>query len=370
MVGPSIHTTKKSRWNPSAVGNSIMNALENSRGNAGAMAVFHQGHIVGLVRGTSDRTRAKYTPVTPSEWRNFATYDDLNTASKNGKEAWVIFNLTGSTWTSGMTWNDMWTVQGTSLGGQYTGGANTARLLDNTTQGAFNLNQRLPGAGETRHFAQWDIGHISGSGTCIRSYILYDRVLTYDNCSVTTSTSTMTNTSTAARYISSGQEGMQISVTACGTALGATAANLSSMTVTDNAGNTAVSMAPGYTMAWYTSGPLGSSSSGAPIVLPRDNANGFSFTPWLPLPGGVSGVRKIEAFTSSAINTGAVCLALVKPVGTMWNSGTGITSHLDLTRALYTLERIYDTACLNLLMHQASSNTSNTLGRLRLVHTS
>jgi hypothetical protein len=362
----AIHAIQKSRWNPSAIGDSIQSALSNARWSTGVMVVLHEGHPIGLVCGSGDGLRAKYTPITYRQWCGFSKYADLNTASKNGKEAWIYFQKTLSGFTGSVQWADAWPCGGNPVSGTYPGSAATARQLDNTTTGAMWLNQRLPGAGETRHLASWVLGHINGAGACVRSYIIYDRVLTYEACTITTSTTTMTNTLTAQRYIGSGDQGLQICATVQ-SALGAVAANLSSMTVTDNNGNAAVALSPGFTMAWWTSGTAGTSTTPAIVALPRDNANLRSFAPWLPLPG-IGGARKIEAYTSDAINTGTVCLALIKPLATIWNSSFGVVSQLETARSMYTLERIYNDACLSMLLYQGSSATSDAIGRLRAVH--
>lgn len=359
---PSVRTRQKSRWHPSAVALSIADASRNARTLKSPMAVLHAGEVAGLV------ARDGFMPLTREQWAGFPSYDAVVRAYQAGKHTIVDLRREIHMWNLSNVWGDTWPCGTTPPGGTYTGTANTLRQFDNTTLGGLNFSQLTPGALETRHLTGWDLGITVNNNIVVFSLILYDRVASYDGCSITTSTTTLTNTLAAQRYISSGQDGLQI-VTTASAATGATASNLSSMTVTDQQGNAGVSITPGITMAWHASAATPASALPATVVLPRDTTDGVQWTPFLPLAANVAGVRKIEAFTSSAINTGTICFALVHPMGSMWvNGGTNTNTKVDLARSMYTLERVFNTACLSFLMCLSDGNSGVIQGRLHLGH--
>lgn len=351
MIAAAVHTQPKSRWNPSAIGASIRAAAEASRGNPGAMIVLHDGRAVGAIRNEGDR--AVFARFTQKQWCAFNNYVSIDAATRNGNEVQVYYLKTNSS-TQDFQWLDMWPLGGNPGAGDYSGTANVARQFSNTTTGSMWLNQRTPAAGQTRNLAAWTMGHIAAAAAT-RTYILYDRVLSYDNVTISTTPATMTNTLTAQRYAGSGDPGLLISATGV-TAVGATAASLSAMTLTDNLGNTGVSLNPQYTLNWSVTAGTPSTTQAAQVVLPWDTTNLFAFTPWLPRPAGISGVRKIEGFTSSANNTGTACFALVKPIGTIWVGGGGTVQHNELARSMFTLERVFDSACLAMMYSTSTSS--------------
>lgn len=360
---PAFHTRPKSRWNPSAVGATIADAAKNAQQLTAPMVVIHDGEPCGLV------ARRGFLPLTRGQWAGFPSYDALNRAYQGGQRARVDWwkNVTG--FSRANVWGDAWVCAGSPAAGGYTGTANTARQFDNTTAGGMYHSGILEGAGQSRHVTGWKVGVSNGINWSI---ILYDRVLSYDGCSITNSATTLTNTLAPARYVSSGQDGLMVAVTASG-ATGATASNLSSLTVTDQQGNTNVAITPGGTLAWYPSCPAAGASIPAPVVLPFDTGDTVSWTPFLPLAANVAGVRQVTAFTSSAANSGTISIVLLHPMASMWvnagNTGSGVYTAVELGRAIYALEKIFDTACLSMLVSQADgASSSDLIGHVDLVY--
>jgi hypothetical protein len=356
----AVHTRRKTRWNPSAVDDAVERALLACRKVPQAVPVLHAGEVVGLVRGSWDGSWADYMPLTRRQWCGFQGYPDLDQQAKNGKYTRITWNKTTSSLTvGGLAWTDFWPCGGSPGAGDYSGTANTARQFDNTTVGGIQHRYLQPAATETRHVAQWEVAVVGATTPTNRQLFLYDRVLSYDGASITTTTTTLTNTLAAQRYISAGQDGLLISVMVSAVT-GATASNINTVTFTDQNGNTAVTWNPGYTVNWEVGIPSPSATQPAIGAAIHDS-------PFLPMGPGVTGLRKIETFVSSAINTGTVCFALVKPLATMWGSNSVVTRQ-DLARGMFTLERVFDGACLNFLATQASNNAADVQGKLWLVH--
>lgn len=350
LVAPAIHTLSKSRFHPSAMDDAIARAARGMRGTESTIGVYLDERVIGMVRGKSASSDVRFAPVTERQWCGFNTYDDMEAAMNNGKLLRSVVCKNAAGWSTANVWADYWSCGPREVGG-YTGSANTAKPLDKDTPGAHDIRLKTPGAGETRHLtgvymANFNIG--GGAAVCGNELWWYDRTLTYPGCSITTVTTTLTNTLPAARHIAAGQDGLQILVTA-EVALGAVASNLSSVVITDNAGNTAVSLTPGYTMPWYTSAPATSFTVPAPVAAPHDNVNTQTIAAWLPLPPGVRGARKIESFASSVINTGTVSFSLIKPIACMALAGIRIGHTLEFPKSGFQLPRIYDDACISCL---------------------
>lgn len=366
----AVHTESKTAYHPSLVEHVIRTATQHVAGVDSPVAVFMGPRVVGLVRGRSGSRDVRVKRITHRQWCGFDGYDDLDAALRGGALVRADWRKDiSSGWTRANVWGDYWPVAGVPGAGDYSGTANTARQFDKDTPGAIEIRTKSPTGGETRHLAGHSLANVSASKTTAQFMWLYDRVLSYDGCSVSTTLTTLTNTLTAQRYAGTGDLGNKILVTSS-TTLGATPSDLSSMTVTDNAGNTAVSLAPGYTLPWRTSSPGGSTTAPASVCLPHDNTNITSIAPFLPLPAGVSGVRAVEAFTSTANNTGTVCIALVQPLAWIWQPVNQTVIHIDTARATFQMPRIFDDACLNMLHlgGHASSATVNDVGHLRIAH--
>jgi hypothetical protein len=361
---PAVHTRRRSRWNPSAVDKSIAMGLAASRGTPRTMPIFHAGEPIALVRGDVEGHRSLLKPITWRQWCGFTGYADLNSEMKNGK--WMrtlMFKDTSGGHDQGV-WMDLWSCQGRPNNGSFTGTANSLRAFSNTSVGAPYTDSITPSGGDTRHLAGWTIALDTAATVC--NLILYDRVATYEGSTVTTSTTTFTNTTPAARYISAGQEGLLVTAF-IQTTTGATAGNLTTLTFTDQNGNTGVTQTNGSTIEWWTGEAGFASTAGAPLAWTLGSAFPLRACPWMGLAANCSGVRKLETSISSATNTGTIYWVLLHPIGTLWTQGQVITN-CDLARSTFALERVFTDACLAVMMHQESVATTSARFNLKLVH--
>lgn len=349
------------------VDGAIARAVHATQGEdtVSGVLVPHWG-CVGLVQGRRESREVRVRRISNEMWLGFDSYNAINDAIRNGaciSSPWV---KDGSTYSRANVWGDWWGTGTNPPAGSVNGLLNTARRFDNTSVGAIELRLKAPSSG-TRHLVGRTLC-CPTTGTGVPELMwLYDRVLAYDNCSISTLTTTLNNTLTALRYVGAGDTGLKPCFTVT-TGLGGIASNLTSFVYTDNAGNAAQTAVPGYTMPWYTGGPAGSATALAPVAVPHDTVNTITISPFIPLLAGDSGVRLVETFISSAVNTGNVTLALVKPLAFMWSVSGGSVNHLDHPRMTFQLPRIFDTACLSVLGLSSRSNTVTYNATIRIAH--
>jgi hypothetical protein len=332
------------------------------------LPVFASGEVVGVVLGDG-RGRASYRSCDLEDLRasGFPDYATLDAAMKNGQRSDVYWfkDQTGDTSTD--SWGDHWPLAGIPPAGDYSGTTLNARLFDNTVKGGFYADQRTPGAGQTRHLMGWEHATLTAA-VCSWYGIIYDRVGAYDAQIVSSVPSTFINTTPFSRYISSGQSGLLLMPTIANTTgLDNTAATVTAITATDQIGNTGVSLLPSWTVSLNQNGPGIATTKPARIAFPFDVTEGRPVTPFFPLPAGVSGVRKMEGLTCSAIYTATntISLVLVKPVGFIWGHYSQVVHALDLPRTMFALTRIMSNACLNIVSLMGAGNASTKMGYLK-----
>jgi len=361
---PHVRTLAKSRWNPSAVERSITQAAFSARGIPRWMPAMHDGQVVAAVRGYAGGVGTEVAPLTHKQWCGFQDIPNMRQQIKNGAHTRVFIWKDNSTGGTGQIWEDLWCCQGSSAAGTYAGTANTLRQFDNTTAGGLWTGPLIPATSQTRHVVGWNMSMTVAENIC--TMILYDRVATYDGCSITTSITTLDNTLPPLRYVAAGQEGLLVSVSASA-AFGAVASTLSAMTFTDNQGNAAVSQTPGYTQNYFTSAPAPTTTKAASVCVPFDTLSLIIFTPVLPLAANCSGVRKVESFTASVINTGTTCWALIHPIAVIPVMG-GSELAVELHKTMRAMERVYDDACLSVLTQTVNGTGSGVFGHVKMAH--
>lgn len=334
------------------------------------IALELDGRVRGLLRGAcgARRDRVMFAPITHRQWLAMEGYDEINARVKRGYELSATWSKNPGTFAGANRYADYWPVAGVPGAGDYAGTANTFRRLDADSLGALDVRSKRPGAGETRHIYAVYRGALQTTNMGV-FMMPYDRAGTYEGVSISTSLANMDNTTKAARHVGSGDEGLQVMITASA-ALGATASNLSAMAIVDNLGN-ANNIAAGYTLPWYASAAAGSTTAMAPIVCPHDNVNGYSIAPWIPTPPGIDGVREVTSITSSANNTGTLSVALIRPLMAVWYSYGQIAQLMESPRGGWQMPRIYDDACVNAMhisFHNNGNNAMNSLAQIRMVH--
>lgn len=343
MLAPAVHTLPRSAYSDGDRARAIVSAIGHARDIDSAIPVVYGGRVIGATYGLRGTPLVKFLPLTHRQWCGFKTYGELQSAVLKGQ---IITTVSFKVYNGNTAWNDLWPVaNGIPQSGDYSGAAATARQCNDTTIGGIQ-NHFVPGGAKTAHIYRYQFGNNTNA---LQTFCLYDRVLTYDKEVIALLSTVMTNTLPAQRYISAGQPGLLILVTGTtGLALGAVAATLTTLTYVDDDGNPGQTVPTDTALNWGVSSTAATGVIAAPIVLPRTNL--LTYSPFLPLAPGDTGVRSITDYQSSAINTGQICMALVRPLGWLINGGASNTTRVDPGRDVMALDRLYDGACLSLMV--------------------
>jgi hypothetical protein len=198
--------------------------------------------------------------------------------------------------------------------------------------------------------------------------IIYDRVLTYEACTISNVNQVMTNTLPAQRYISGGQPGLKIMVT-CQTVLGATANAYTQLQYTDQDGNTLQSMPTSFGVNVIVSAAAPTATLGARVVSPAASGGTLAFGPFLPLATGDTGVRLIDNFTHSANNTGTLAYVLCQPLALLpvVNGSNPTLVAADQIMQSTSFGQVLDGACLAPLVYMPTGTGATYIGRVDTV---
>jgi hypothetical protein len=327
-------------------------AIAASRGQPKPLPVvdYARSRVIGWVKGVSPQE----CPFDPGRvyWRPesrrmlpFTSYDDLITEITNGKKYQTTWSKTHTTAPVANNWQDLWPVGGAPVSGTYPGAARVARQLDDTTVGAqYFLGNKSP---DTSHLI---LLQQKASATSASTLILYDRVLTYEACTISNANQVMTNGVAAQRYIAAGQPGLDIMITVQ-SVLGATASAFTQLRYTDQDGNTLQVMPVAFGVNVIVSAATPTATLGARIVSPSVAAATIPTANRMPLLAGDTGVRLINDYTLSANNTGTIAFVLMQPLAVVPFAGTaGLPTLVEQVMQTAGLERVYDGACLAFLV--------------------
>lgn len=350
----AVHTDSKSTFHPSRVSLALDRAAAGMVGIDEILPVVWNGRVLGHMWGHRDSNMVGFR-----QWCGFSNYDDVISEVTGGKRHASYFSRYISSNATQYAWVDMFCNaigQGFSAGA-FSGTAHTARQFTDTTTGS------IPHGGDvstdTKHLATFELGQLHPSTGQPTAVIVYDRVLSYDQCALpdkTTSTEnrTLTNTLTAQRYCSAGQAGLRPmivqennSVTDYG--------NVTAMSYTNQAG-TAGQALPN---AILTSVSVSAGSIGNPLMGPYANTSAaapfITRGPFLPLATGDQGMRSIQSYTitcNTATGFGTfttACLALVRPLVACPVLDRDKFMTMETLTGVAGLPRVYDGACLNTL---------------------
>lgn len=318
-----------------------------------AVTVYYGRRLVGWVRGDPTNARTLWFPLRAGQGFPWNDYDGaLNSLSSLGQHGTFYWYKPRDTGVVANTWYDLWGADGVPQKGDWSGTALTARQFKNTTTGA----PYVPG-GAVSPTTKWLTRHIAtGIEDTGHAVVLYDRVLSYDACTMTASSQAMTNTLAATRYISTGDPGLQIFIEA-DTVHGATAANLTVLHYTNSAGTTGQNIPAAVAKVASVAAPT--ATLGARNVF-QGPALVMSTDPYMVLASGNRGVRKLEDFTWSAAVTGTCSFVLQFPLTLCPDvsvNQTGSPSDWEYVMGLENgNKRIFDDACLSWIM--AFKNTA------------
>lgn len=310
-------------------------------------------------RGTpwSHKLRAR-DDLLHANWNNGAQLTADLFAGQAGRTA---FEKSPSTTPVAGNWYDWWPVGGNPVAGSILNTAFTAAQFSETTTGA--ITHRGNVSTNTKNLLSiW--AAVVASTTCPVVLMLYDRVLAYDQCTFNASASqSMTNTLAAQRYVS-GAPGMLIMIVSA-TVQGATAANLTTLTYTNQAGTPNQVMPTTTTVTFIPSAAAASATLGSRVCVPSTSGGTTPWTFSIPLAAGDIGAQLVANYTTSAANTGTFSIVMMHPLADLILPVNLIPVEKDVVFQSMELERIYDGACLALAAFQATATGINMAGGIK-----
>jgi hypothetical protein len=360
-----VGLTKKSRENPSSVGRAIFSACLAARGIDRTLPVLHEGKFVAFIRGKvgSPEVEWRLPPRGGGShlWMGYTTYDDLISELSAGKRFADQWAKAFASAPIANNWYDLWPCGGNPQAGTYPGAANTAVQWDDTAVGAFLHGGNV--SPDTKHV----LTSLGNANLTTPTIVLYDRVLTYEACTISNVNQVMTNGLAAQRYIGAGQPGLKVMVTAQ-TALGATANAYTQLQYTDQDGNVLQSMPTAFGVNVITSAAAPATTNGARVVSPISGVGAtVPLGTFMQLAAGDTGVRLIDNYTHSANNTGTIAYVLCQPLVYIPVQAAGQATLFDNVQQLASLPRIYDGACLSFMVYTpTASGGFNPNGRFEM----
>jgi hypothetical protein len=224
-------------------------------------------------------------------------------------------------------WHEFFTANGIPTAGSWAGSAGIGTQLSGASTGAFNVGTASVSP-DIKNLLSMKIQ--SPTATLVpATFYLVDYLFYYPACVVTGTPTTLDNTATLPRYTN----GIGVfPIIAVQTALGAAspALTLSYRDPADNDQNGLVMTSPG---------------NSAPISTLFLN-NG---SPFLPLAGSDTGVKRINSYTLASGTTGTVSMVLVKVLAEidLYAINTGVL--VDFVSQIPSFPKIEDNACLGLI---------------------
>lgn len=348
---PFVRRARKSTHGPLDEDRALRRGLDAMVGITHPQPIMYGGKLLAWAKGEQLSREVRWRrPRYGETWHmGWASYDDMITEITGGKKYRNEWNKAHTTAGVANNYYDLWPVSGNPAAGAYGGTAFTAKQLDETAQGAIFHGGNV--STDTKHFVA---AYAKASANTPTIY-LYDRVLTYEACAFNANANqAFTNTLPALRYIGAGEGGLKPLFT-CQTVLGATAANLTQLQYTDQDGNATQSMPTTTTVAHIVSAAAPTANLGARVVIPATAAATLPWGPHIPLAGGDGGVRLIANWTTSAANTGTLCIVLQRILAIIPCPTAGVASLVNLVQEIPSMERLRDGCCLALMAYMPAT---------------
>lgn len=312
------------------------------------LPVMAYGKTIGWVQGSRRSQRTRVLEC------GFPTVDDvIREMTRNNKAHFLTWHkciTSGGLATP--DWHHLFAVAGDPGPGSFGSTAKTFVPHSDLSAGAmFHGSNVNP---DTKHMLSAFI-RLAGANPSTAEqacFLVYDLVGTYDQCDFASTSQTLTTGTTPgvdypARYVSAGEEGLQIYPVTTGANGNAVYTNI---IYTDNEGTATQSAvvaglqsvftgnAPTATNQW----PSAAEYSGSLSALD------------IPLAVGDSGVRKLESYQFGSSIAGAFSLVLAKPITMLPTQGGDWTSVWDFVMQIPSTYQIKDGACLTLAVHSVS----------------
>lgn len=268
--------------------------------------------------------------------------DDLiRETTQNGKLRTFWYEKAIGTSATGTFWTHWFPVRGYPPTGSLNGTALTAVQHSDADQGAMQHGGNV--SPDTKHLTSVSIRSdaTAAAETCMA--LVYDLVLSYDNCAFSSGSQNFVNGVTAQRYISTGQPGLQIMPVITDVS-GVVPFNV--VTYTDNEGNSATVPSP----TSYDTPSVGSTPTSATCwqsaVTVEMQPGTFRSILTLPLAAGDLGVRSLTNFTMNDATTGEMSFLLGYPLAFLPGYGLDYNYLYDWVKQIPALPRVFDGACL------------------------
>src|SRR4051812_14161984 len=194
MLTPAIHTTRKSL--PSELNDEevIARACQAAVGVPIPLPVMSaHGKLLGIAKGFS--YTSPYVAWCNKRHFGYTTYDDFISKTTNLEQKYTT--VWGKSFSNAIRhgWVDLWPLAPNPVSGDYSGTAVTARQFSDSTPGA------MIHGGNVTPKSKSIINSWMRPVGIFHTFMLYDRVLAYDNSPYSTGGQAMTNTLPALRYI-------------------------------------------------------------------------------------------------------------------------------------------------------------------------
>lgn len=325
----NLHLRSKTKYGLHDDQRALEQAMRASKGIITPLPVVFGGKVIGSVG---------WNRFSKEIWAGpFNGYDDLiNKATSSTPQvfdAWA-YKTTGAFTVTANRWYDTWTVADDPDGGTFPGAAATAYVHSTSDPGFIGLGP-APSGGQTKHLTGADLIETS---TGAFTYILYDRVLVYNACPITSGLKNMTNTVPATRYAG---VGVQIMITEQAVLSGAP--SLTALSYTNDASSTVSLKGTPYAL---TSNQSADSTHAAEIM----NQTAPDLMPFLPIAGNEKGVQNILSYTVGSTLTGSICFVLARPIAMLVCPITGQSVQMNWVKGNPNLFQLASDACLALVV--------------------
>lgn len=280
----------------------------------------------------------------------FTSYDDLITKLSTGNRFSSPINQV-SLATVGVagTWYSMWQFTGHPSGGGYAGTALNAVACTDATTGAIPHGGNV--SPSTKHLIS--MGLMSAAATAVPGLvILLDRLLYYPGINpVVTTSQALVNSVTLPRYTTGAGVRAWLEVTTAFTT-GTGVFTFGASGYTNQAGTTG--RQHGVT--------VNTAASSALARIPHSGqAANNNWNPYLPLQAGDTGVRSVQSVQFTAAHAaGGAALVLGYELARLPLPAVNVYSERDFVFQLANLARIYDGACLQLMVYEPGALVAST----------
>lgn len=311
--------------------------------------------INSILGGGTNLTFQALTEATTTTAQTAATSGNISTTTftdtTHGSGRFTVGSiLSGTGVVAGTYITALGTGTGANNGGTYT--INISQTVTNQTITGTQYPGSIPHGGDvspaTKHLL--NASCLSGAATSAPIMaMLIDQVACFPISTLTTTgAQTFLGTQTLPRY-ADGKGLRAYLVPVIATGAGASTIQLSYTNPASTAGRT-------------TPVPLPIPTASCPVgQLIASGTGAGKYGPFIPLQGGDSGILSVQSINiSTSLTSGCLALVLCKPLATFPITTVGVAAERDFLNQLPSLPRIYDGACLNVLLYAGAAVPATT----------